>query len=508
MKNALCILLFWSLVLTQLMGQTTAEMTPSIFSHFKTLTMKKTITNLSLLLVILLNPIAGFSQTTVPTIRAKSNKVSVRVGTEYYPFAWEATPTPENNPDETGAEVAVEGSLFAFITDMDSIGFILKPGESRTFRIIINEKDTVWARAQGRFPKADFDDAYKKANDGKTVVELPAAYELINIIMAITPTGVRDSSLVEHDIDYYNKLQKYFNAFKTHKAVAVMDSLLKANQYYDIKMDSYCYDFEKGNLIKKAAYNRISWGRENTLMPFVPLFQDFAKQSKFARFYKKNQPFYQALIRTFQDTLGVPMMQNWLKKNFPATRYNCAKIIFSPLVGGNQSAAFAESNGFKEQQTHVDFPFANYNVKTAKYSKAAFDLTRGDIVFTELNHGYENPEFEKNEENAFSFNKIPFKLSIFTTKGTPASTYNNPMQCVQEYMNWGLVSLRYVDFAPKEDLEALFTYRENFMVKRRGFTKFAAFNRFLIDIYTKRPEGKTVADLYPQIIEWFRENNK
>jgi Domain of unknown function (DUF4932) len=471
--------------------------------------MKKTIAITSFILAILLNSIIGFSQNTVPTIKAKSSKVSIRVGAEYYPNAWEAVPTTENNPDETGSEVPKEGALFAFITDTDSLGFFLKQGESQSFRIIINEKDTVWARAKGRFPKAVFDDAYRKANDGKTLIEVPIAYELINIIMAMTPTGVRDSSMIEHDIVYYNKVQNYFNAFKSHKAVTVMDSLLKANQYYEIKMDSYCYDFEKGELVKKAAYNRANWGNENSIVPFISLFQDFSKQSKFDNFYKQNKPFYQRLIKAYQDTLGIPMMQTWLKKNFPATSKNCTKIILSPLVSGNQSATAFESNGFKEAQAHVNFPFFWYNPKTSKYSKNAFDLTRGDIVFTELNHGFENPEFENNEQNAAAFNKIPFNLAVFNTKGTPSEWgYNNPLSCVEEYMNWALVSLRYVDFAPKEDWEALFKYRENFMVKRRGFTKFAEFNRFLIDIYTKRPVGKTVADLYPQIIKWFDENNK
>lgn len=461
-----------------------------------------------IVLLFMLIANSAFAQNTVPTIKAKSNKVSVRIGTDYYPNAWEITPNSEKDVDETGSEAAKEGTLFAFITDVDSIGFILKRGESRAFCIVLNEKDTVWARAKGRTPKADFDESYRKANDGKTLIELPAAYELVNIIMAITPTGVRDSSLVEHDIPYYNKVQTYFNAVKTHKAVSVMDSLLKANQYYDIKMDSYCYDFEKEKLVKKAAYNRISWGNDNTIMPYISLFEDFAKQSKFNRFYKQNKPFYQGLIKAYQDTLGIPTMQNWLKKNFPNRSKNCVKIIFSPLVGGNQSATFFDSNGFTEHQTHVDFPFFWYNVKTAKYSQKAVGLTRGDIVFTELNHGYENPEFENNVTNQALFNKIPFKMDVFATKNSSASTYNNPLSCVEEYMNWALVSLRYIDFAPKEDWEALFKYRENFMVKRRGFTKFAEFNRFLIDIYTKRPEGKTVADLYPQIIKWFDENNK
>jgi Domain of unknown function (DUF4932) len=472
--------------------------------------MKKTIIYGLTILLIMLNPIIGFNQTTIPTIKAKSNKVSVRLGSEYYPNAWEITPNSEKDLDEMGTDAAKEGTFFAFITDVDSIGFILKRGEFRAFCIILNEKDTVWARAKGRTPKADFDEAYRKANDGKTLVELPAAYELVNIIMAMTPTGVRDSDMIEHNIPYYNKVQTYFGAFKNHKAVSVMDSLLKANLYYDIKMDSYSHDLEKGKLVKKAAYNRIAWGKENTIMPYISLFEDFARKSKFDKFYKQNKPFYQGLVRAYQDTLGIPAMLSWLKKNFPNRSRNCIKIVFSPLVNANQSATFFDSNDFTEHQAHVDFPFFSYNAKTAKYSQKATDLTRGDIVFTELNHGYENDEFERNKQNRALFKKIPFNLSVFATKGTPASSgsYNTALLCAQEYMNWALVSLRYADFAPKEDLEALLKSRENFMVKRRGFTKFAEFNRFLIDIYTKRSEGKTVADLYPQIIKWFEDNNK
>jgi Domain of unknown function (DUF4932) len=469
--------------------------------------MKTNIITITLLL-LMGNIMAAYSQAKVPTMKAKSNKVSIRAGKQYYPNAWEATPRPENDIDEIGFEIEQGTILFAFITDMDSIGFMVKQGETHRFCIILNEKDTVWAAAIGRYPKAYFDEAYKKANDGKTPVEVPPAYELVNIIMAITPTGVRDSDLIEHNIPYYNKLQKYFGAFKNHKAVSVMDSLLKANMYFDIKMDSYCYDFEKGNLIKKTQYNRVAWGKDNTIKQYIPLFQDFAKKSKFEVFFKQNQPFYQGLIRAYRDTFGVPVMQDWLKKNFPMTRNNCTKIIFSPLVNANQSATSFESNGFKEAQAHVNFPHLGYNPKGAKYSKKSFDLTRGDIVFTEINHGYENPEFENNEQNQALFNKIPFKLDVFTTKGKPAGTYDNPLRCVQEYMNWALVCLRYVDFAPKEDLEALLQMRDDYMVNYRGFTKFKAFNRFLVDIYTKRPQGKVVADLYPQIIKWFEDNNQ
>ena len=48
---------------------------------------------------------------------------------------------------------------------------------------------------------------------------------------------------------------------------------------------------------------------------------------------------------------------------------------------------------------------------------------------------------------------------------------------------------------------------ERMMVKSRGFPKFAEFDRFLIEIYVNRKKGQTLADLYPQIVEWFEKNN-
>jgi Domain of unknown function (DUF4932) len=462
---------------------------------------------LFVLILILLKTTLGYSQSSIPTIKAKSNKASVRLGKQYYPDAWEITPKPQNDPEMFGTEVPKEGLLIGVITDIDSISFLVKQGEIYKFRVILNEKDTVWAAANGRYPKGNFDENYKKTHEGKTFVEVPPVYELINIIMAITPTGVRDSNLIEHNIDYYTKVQTYFSPFKTHKAVLLMDSLLKADHYYDNKMDAYSFDLVKGVLKKKPEYNRVGWGNENTLEAYVKPIQDFAKVSKFERFYKQNKPFYESMIRAYRDSLGVIDMQNWLNKNFPATRYNCFKIIFSPLVSGNQSATDFESNGFKEAQAHVNFPDNPYNPKTMKYSFKAYNVTRGDIVFTELNHNFENPEFE-NEQNSALINRFSYNLAVYATKGKAASFYNSTLSNIEEYMNWALVSLRYVDFAPKEDLEALLQMREHFMVDYRGFTKFKEFQRFLVDIYQKRPQGTVVADLYPQIIKWFKDNNK
>ncbi len=428
------------------------------------------------------------------------------MGKMRYENVWEMTATPENNPDDTGTEVGEDGLSCAIITDLDSITFLVKQGGKYPFRIILNEKDTVWGRFIGRYPKAHFTEGYKKENDGKTLIEIPKFYELVNILMAITPTGVKDSGMINHDIDYFNQVQAYFKPFKSHKAVALMDSLLKKGMYFDIKMDAYAYDFNKQEIVeKKQAYNRIGWSNKNTITDYVSVFEDFAKTANFSVFYTKNKPFYLGLVRAYQDSLGVPEMQKWLNLNFPTMRYNCFKIIFSPLVDADQSTTEFDNDDFKEGQPHVNFPFY-WHSKKSKISEKAVNIKRGNIVFTELNHLFENAEFDKGE-NGRLFGSIPFNLSLWADKNKAAGSYGNPRSCVEEYMNWALVSLRYVDFAPKKDLEILLTGNDDYM-NRRGFTKFKAFNRFLVDAYTKRQKGQVVADLYPSIINWFKENNK
>jgi len=74
-------------------------------------------------------------------------------------------------------------------------------------------------------------------------------------------------------------------------------------------------------------------------------------------------------------------------------------------------------------------------------------------------------------------------------------------------MNWALVSLRFLDMAPAGDQPTLIRSVDDMMTSRRGFPRFTEFDTFLVDLYRHRPPGQTLADLYPQIIEWFEKEN-
>ena len=438
------------------------------------------------------------------TIRADKPLATIRVGSDFSKNNWSIL--PETRPDVY--EVNVEGPPVevTFITDADSISFSVKSGQTYPFVVLLNGHDSAFTEIRGMAYKkpARFDDAYKKANTGKTLAEIPEVYELVNILFALTPTFQKDSGIVSRQPPYYQRMNRHFAPHGHEPAIALMDSLAQAGRYFDIKMDAYSFGFNKqGRLVRSAVYDRINWGRTNSLLPFIPRLEAFSDKTDFQRFYRENRALYDAQINVYRDSLNVGEMVSWLNKNFPGTRYDAFKIIWSPLVGNNQSATWFKDNGFREMQAHVNFPYQSAT-RSDGVSSLSNQVRRGNIVFTEINHSFINPEGEKDQYSE-GINRAFANLPTWA-EGVALKHYANPYLCFNEYLNWGLVSLRYVDYADGKDLEKLFAKVETNMVKVRGFRRFAEFNRFLVGIYQGRKPGTTVADLYPQIVTWFVEN--
>ena len=393
-----------------------------------------------------------------------------------------------------------ETSSFALVSEKDSMAVTLRQGTATVCQIVRESKsDTVTCYFTSHKPvkAAIFNDAYKKAYEGKTSIEVSELYELINVIFALTDYG--KTPAIYKETAYYPAVMAHFSPYTNHRAVRTIDSLLKKSQnnYPNLKMDSYAYIF-KGNRIQKGGiYDRVSWGETNELAPYVPLLEQFAAQSGFRDFYRKHTPYYKSLIEDFRQNVDVATMKTWLEKQFPTTHYSAVKVLFSPLVGWNQSANHFEDNGFTEAQMHIDFPFVD-----ATQEKQPSAITKGQrmmIPFTELNHSYLNPEADKQA----TVIALAYKdLDNWTTPGKPSAGYDNPVSCFEEYMNYGLVTLLFTDLFDAKTFETLNKGIEKNMVVNRGFKRFAAFNQELLRLYKNKQPGQTVADLYPAIIAW------
>lgn len=397
--------------------------------------------------------------------------------------------------------VPQDSSVFKLVSESDSISMVLKPKKNSVFKIVREAQgDTVTCAfsIQKLVKPASFNDAYKIKNEGKTSIEIPEVYELINIIIALTRYG--ETNAIYKDTDYYKKVITHFTAYRQEAAVQAVDSLLQLSPeffYLHLKMDSYAYIFSGDKIVNGGIYDRISSGEKNELDPYIPVLETFAGKSGFRAFYKKQLPYYTSLKKDYTDNIDVSGMKNWLTREFPAIKNSAVKVIFSPLVGWNQSASSLTDNGFTEAQAHVNFPFINEKDKAQP--AGVLKGQRMMIAFTEINHAYLNPEAEKHEKAIHNSFK---DLSKWITPGKPSAGYDNALVCFEEYMNYGLVTLFYSDIFDQKTFASLNDRIENNMTESRGFQQFKAFNQELLRLYKNRKRGQTVADLYPDIINW------
>ncbi len=447
----------------------------------------------------------SFGQT-LPVLKSHKYNISIRDGDDFRKGRWKIDPIV--NPDTYQALMALNQNykLVTFITDVDSLQLRVEKGKTYPFVIIVNDKDSAFTQVQGGQSPVTFTKEYIKSHQGKTFVEIPAVYELVNVVIALTNTGKNKEGLVIKDTPYYRAVRNWFGRYGQEPIVKKIDSVLsKSNmEYFSIKTNAYSFDFTaKGRIVPSAVYDRFT--NTNSLRPYLNDLQQFADKSKFETFFRQHQSLYKRLIRVYRDSIGIGQMQNWLEKNFPGITYNSYKIVFSPLVGNNQSANWFEYNGFKEVQAHINFPYRTQEEKK-EFSGQALHVKDGNIVFTELNHNFIGPEGQK-QEYQNKINEAFANLTTWTRKGSPAASgYNNARACFDEYMNWALVSLRYIDYAPPLEQAKLIAKMEKHQVEVRGFVKFTEFDQFLIRLYKNRSKGQVIADLYPQIVTWFVTN--
>ncbi|AUD01179.1 hypothetical protein CWM47_04720 [Spirosoma pollinicola] len=435
---------------------------------------------------------------TPPTLRTKQNRIVMYIDGERSNFNG-----VNDVPKDFSYNFPLEKASvpFVLVTEKDSVVMTLQHNAMTDFQIIREAKgDTLLGHfTSHKFVKAaTFTDAYKKANEGKTSVEVPEVYELINVIFALTNYG--KTPAIYKETDYYKQVMRHFSPYKNHPAVRTVDSLLLKSEdnYANLKMDSYAYLFQGNKLVKSPIYDRASWGEVNQLTPYVPKLEQFTKQANFRSFFQKHTPYYNSLITDFKKNVDVATMKAWLEKQFPSTHYSAVKILFSPLVGWNQSANHFTDNGFTEAQSHINYPFIDDS--QAKQPK---NITRGQrmiIAFTELNHTYLNPEAEA-DRNKKAVSDAYKNLTKWITAGKSSANYNNAFSCFEEYMNYSLVTLLFNDLFDEQTFAVLNRDLENRMANR-GFQQFTGFNQELLRLYKTKKPGQTVADLYPDIIAW------
>jgi hypothetical protein len=154
------------------------------------------------IIALILLAFTAQAQDNLPVIKSNVDLVSIQDGDNLRKNSWRLA--PEANPDVFEAElISGRPHKVTFTTDVDSISFTVEEGKSYDF--IIRRGDALCrTRIVGtRFtPAAIFDKDYQSRHKDRTFIEIPEAYELVNVAIAMTPTGIADKNLVYQNSDY------------------------------------------------------------------------------------------------------------------------------------------------------------------------------------------------------------------------------------------------------------------------------------------------------------------
>ena len=446
-----------------------------------------------LTILVLIISVYAYAQS-VPVIRATDKLVDIKDGEEWHRGSW--TISPDLKPDVYAT--MTEGSkTVAFHTDIDSIAFEVAPGQSYDFVILLNETDSCYQRIKARkkAPPAQFSEAFIRDNRNQYTLEVPEVQELVHIIIALTPTGIADSNMVNHQGEYYQRVLDHFKQYSDEPVVKQIDQIVKVGNYARLKMDACGYHFGDDNAIRKdETYDRLNWGEDNYIESYVEDLESFAIKSDFQEFYRANEDYYNKLIALMRSQTPIKKMWVWLEERFP-DQYDHYRITFSPLVEGSHSTNRFEDGDFKQTVMFISGPIEN-----STYNKEVVEGFMSRVVFTEIDHNYVNPVSDQHIER---IDEVFADRSTWVEEGDFTGGYASAYSVFNEYMTWAVFSLYALDTFGEEDFSVINERVEQQMSEWRGFSNFKSFNQKMIALYQNQP----ITDLYPAILNWCEEQS-
>lgn len=354
--------------------------------------------------------------------------------------------------------------------------------------------------AQEKFKQVNFDEKFKKENQGKAEIKINEVKELIHIMIAITEIGLENDDMVAQTGAYYKDVIQDFKPFKDEKIITKFDSLIKANplNYIFLSGNALSYDFKGNKLIADKYYlfpaQNVSSHTTITVNPITTYkkeIENFAKKSKFRKFYKNHKEYYNKIISDYNKFANLKEQWNWLEKQF-STRVNNYTIMCSPLINGlNYTTSYTDKD-FK--QIMMVLPPLEESPKLTETQKIVLN-TR--TMFTEIDHNYVG---KPTEENIYSINNVFDKREDWVnTKQYGTEYYPNAERVFEEYITYG-VFLLYCKDHYDENTTAKATKNVINLMTERGFIKMQEFTDTLFKVSSHNP-NKTIEEWYPEFIK-------
>ncbi len=320
-------------------------------------------------------------------------------------------------------------------------------------------------------------------------VRLSEAYELANIILALTDYGKSDPYEVNQRGTYYQEVRAYFDQFTHHPLLAQVNySRDKWESYLSFRTDAYAFAFDSTNRLARV----IDFQTNKGFTPFdeqLRLINDFVRLSNFRQFYQTHLPHYQRLATNYLQSQHynemLQFLENELGERKELTTY---AIIISPLVGRMNCHRTVAGVG-TDFSTLPDFVIDGKTSDRATPEEIASGL---HMLFTELDHAFVNPvtdQYAALVNDTFAASQWDLGSGYEKHRH---GTFN-------EYMTWAVYDLFVHGYFPAvADAVSQDWALQN---ETRGFFASSLFNRELRRLYDTRQKGQQLIDIYPLFLK-------
>lgn len=345
------------------------------------------------------------------------------------------------------------------------------------------------------------DEAYVSANRGMSTVEIPAVYEISNIIIALEDQEMSNSSFIETNVPYHQEVLDYFTPYKDHELIQQLDLSSNEglsndyfNDHYGFRTNSYAFELDGETLKDKGIYGTLSnrdYFRKN-----LDLIQDFIITSNAIDFLAEHSDYYQQEIANYKSVVPIQREWDWLETKFP-NKVDALKVIFSPLTDGSHNTKSIHAEDGLDY-TEILMFIGGLKAEPADLTEVR-KIYRERVVFTEIDHNYVNPTSDQYLESINAAMKDLIRWYRL-------DRYDGAYAIFNEYMTWSVFTLYMKEHYEAADYEEAKVAIEHQMVNSRKFINFPAFNNKLLELYTANPSS--IADLYPAILEWVKEEDQ
>ena len=347
-------------------------------------------------------------------------------------------------------------------------------------------------------PSANFSDSYISQHRDNYFIEIPEVYELANIIMAVKYQYSNTHHFIEKNTSYFKSVIDHFSAFKSTELFNQFNySETDLIDNYSFRDNSYMYIFKEGQIISSNIYLRDIWSTNN-FEKHLNEIQAFSEESDFQNFYNNNLEYYNSHIALYDSLIPIRHMWNWLETNF-TSKYDCYKIIISPLSTGSHSTTSYETDEYKETLMFVQG--LHKEIDSFDSTNIALNIR---YVFTEIDHNYVNPATDKYRNELYN---SMTDLDKWRRKNQANELYSNAYKIFNEYMTWAVYDLYIFDCYSQSIFKNMQNTTGSYMEDNRGFIKFREFENYLISLFKNRTEDKKFEDFYPEIMDWIKDND-